>query len=123
MYCGNIHYSSRPYFLTTNAISLELTDTKNVYAPYLAHVLKSLDLNKLSTGTVQKFVSIKQLYSIEISLPSYDKQIELSNWFTSLEENKVKIQEQISNFNDEIQMVTSGSISEKALKNKLLYNN
>ncbi len=116
MYCGNIHFSPKPYRLTSNAISLELTDSNSVFAPYLAHVLKSLDLNKLSTGAVQKFISIKQLYSLEISLPSYEKQVELSNWFTSLEENKASIQRLLSNFSDDINLVTKNSILEKSLK-------
>ncbi len=117
MYCGNIHFSSKPYWLTSNAISLELTDSNAVFAPYLAHLLKSLDLNKLSTGTVQKFVSINQLYSLEISLPSYEKQVELSNWFDTLEENRVKIKQLLSNFSNELDSVTTSSIIEKALKN------
>ncbi|PTA51691.1 restriction endonuclease subunit M [Shewanella morhuae] len=117
MYCGNIHFSSKPYWLTSNAISLELTDSNAVFAPYLAHLLKSLDLNKLSTGTVQKFVSINQLYSLEISLPNYQKQVELSNWFDTLEENRVKIKQLLSNFSNELDSVTTSSIIEKALKN------
>jgi type I restriction enzyme M protein len=117
MYCGNIHFSSKPYWLTSNAISVELMGRNNVFAPYLAHVLKSLDLNKLSTGTVQKFVSINQLYSLEISLPSYEDQVELSNWFNSLEESKAKIQQLLSSFSNELGSVTTSSIIEKALKN------
>lgn len=117
MYCGNIHFSSKPYWLTSNAISVELMGRNNVFAPYLAHVLKSLDLNKLSTGTVQKFVSINHLYSLEISLPSYEDQVELSNWFNSLEESKAKIQQLLSSFSNELDSVTTSSIIEKALKN------
>lgn len=116
MYCGNIHFSPKSYWLTSNAISLAITDSKNVFIPYLAHVLKSLNLNQMSTGTVQKFVSIKQLYSLEISLPSYEKQIELSDWFTSLEENKNSIQKLLSNFSKEFELLTKNSIVEKALK-------
>jgi type I restriction enzyme M protein len=118
MYCGNIHFSREPFWLTSNAISLELTDSANVFAPYLAHVLKSLDLNKLSTGAVQQFISIKQLYSLEVSLPSYEKQIELSNWFDSLEENNANIQKLLSNFSDRLDSVTTSSIIEKALKSR-----
>jgi type I restriction enzyme M protein len=116
MHCGNIHFSSKPYWLTSNAISLEVIDTNNVFAPYLAHVLKSLDLNDLSTGTAQKFISITQLKKIEVSLPSYEKQVELSDWFTSLEENKSLIQKLFSEFNDELDLVTVKSISEKTVK-------
>ena len=92
-------------------------DSNTVFAPFLAHVLKSLDLNKISTGAVQKFISISQLYSLEISFPDYEKQVELSTWFTSLEENKALLQRQLSKFSDEIGLVTKNSIIEKALKN------
>jgi type I restriction enzyme M protein len=115
MHCGNIHFSPKPYWLTSNAISLEVMETNNVFSPYLAHVLKSLDLNTLSTGTVQKFISIKQLKSIEVLLPSYEKQVELSDWFTSLEEKKSLIQKLFLEFNDELELVTVKSISEKTV--------
>lgn len=116
MHCGNIHFSSKPYWLTSNAISLEVMDTNNVFSPYLAHVLKSLDLNDLSTGTAQKFISITQLKKIEVSLPSYEKQVELNDWFTSLEEKKSLLQKLFSEFNDELDLVTVKSIYEKTVK-------
>ncbi|EHH0804538.1 N-6 DNA methylase, partial [Vibrio vulnificus] len=115
-HCGNIHFSSKPYWLTTNAISLELLDTTRVYLPYLAHVLKSLDLNNLATGTAQKFVSINQLYEVEVSLPSLEKQKELSDWFTSIEESKSKIQSLLEGFSKDIGAISTESIHEKALK-------
>ncbi|TKF02565.1 N-6 DNA methylase [Vibrio kanaloae] len=117
-HCGNIHFSSKPYWLTSNAISLELLDTTRVYLPYLAHVLKSLDLNNLATGTAQKFVSITQLYGVEVSLPSLEKQIELSEWFTSIEESKSEVQSTLANFSKDIGTITSDSIIEKALKQR-----
>lgn len=116
MYCGNVHFSEGPYWLTSNAISLELNDS-SVYAPYLTYVLKSLDLNKLSTGAVQQFISIKQLNEIEIPLPSYDKQVELCNWFTTLEYNNNSIQRAINDFTGNLDVLTKNLISEKALDN------
>ncbi|MBQ4864706.1 N-6 DNA methylase [Pseudoalteromonas sp. MMG013] len=116
LYCGNIHFSEEPFWLTNNAISLEVIDTSNVFIPYLAHLLRGLDLNKLSTGAVQKFLSIKQLNDIEVSLPSYKKQVELSNWFSELEDSKTSIQELLSAFNDELGLITKNIIVEKAIK-------
>lgn len=115
-HCGNIHFPSQPYWLTSNAMSLELLDTTRVDLPYLAHVLKSLDLNNLATGTAQKFVSINQLYEVEVSLPSLEKQIELSEWFTSIEESKSEVQSTLANFSKDMGAITSDSIIEKALK-------
>ncbi|ELP5728338.1 N-6 DNA methylase [Vibrio vulnificus] len=115
-YCGNIHFSSKPYWLTSNAISLELLDATRVYLPYLAHVLKSLDLNNLATGTAQKFISINKLYEVEVFLPSLEKQRELSDWFTSIEESKSKIQSLLADFSQNIGTISTESINEKALK-------
>ncbi|MCE9793702.1 N-6 DNA methylase [Shewanella indica] len=115
-HCGNIHFSSKPYWLTSNAISLELLDTTRVYLPYLAHVLKSLDLNNLATGTAQKFISINRLYEVKVSLPSLKKQQEMSDWFTSIEESKNKIQSLLVDFSQDIGTISTESINEKALK-------
>ncbi|HCG7077176.1 TPA: N-6 DNA methylase [Vibrio parahaemolyticus] len=115
-HCGNIHFSTQPYWLTSNAMSLELLDTTRVYLPYLAHVLKSLKLNDLATGTAQKFISINKLYEVEVSLPSLEKQRELSDWFTSIEESKNKIQSLLADFSQNLGTISTESINEKALK-------
>lgn len=116
MYCGNIHLSSEPYWLTSNAISLEVKNETEVFTPYLAHVLQSMDLNKMATGVAQKFISIKQLNNTAVSLPTYEKQVELSNWFTLLKENKESIQSLLLNFNKNLELLTDNSILEKILK-------
>nr|WP_321382969.1 N-6 DNA methylase [uncultured Vibrio sp.] len=115
-HCGNIHFPTQPYWLTSNAMSLELLDNTRVYLPYLAHVLKSLNLNNLATGTAQKFISINKLYEVEVSLPSLEKQRELSDWFNSIEESKSKIQSLLADFSQDIGTISAESITEKALK-------
>ncbi|WP_367110723.1 N-6 DNA methylase [uncultured Psychrobacter sp.] len=116
MYCGNIHLSSGPHWLTSNAISLEIKDNKSVFTPYLAHLLQSMDLNQMATGIAQKFISIKQLSNTIVSLPSYEKQVELSNWFTLLKENKSSIQSLLLKFNKDLELFTKNSILEKTFK-------
>lgn len=116
MYCGNIHLSSEPYWLTSNAVSLEVKNKTEVFTPYLAHVLQSMDLNNMATGVAQKFISIKDLNSIVVSLPTYEKQVELSDWFTLLKENKEAIQRLLLDFNKNIELLTDNSILEKTLK-------
>nr|WP_272492407.1 restriction endonuclease subunit S [Alteromonas sp. MCA-1] len=116
LYCGNVHFSKEPFWLTSNAVSLEITDESNVFVPYLVHLLKSLDLNKLATGAVQKFISIKQMNNIKLSLPTYEKQVELSKWFDDLEKSKTSIQKLLSSFSEELGVMTKNSIAEKALK-------
>ncbi|EHT4940625.1 putative type I restriction enzymeP M protein [Vibrio vulnificus] len=115
-HCGNIHFPTQPYWLTSNAMSLELLDNVRVYLPYLAHVLKSLNLNNLATGTAQKFISINKLYAVEVSLPSLEKQRELSDWFNSIEKSKSKIQSLLADFSQNLGTISTESINEKALK-------
>ena len=111
-----IQWFPGPCWLTSNAISLEVKDSKTVFTPYLAHLLESMDLNQMATGVAQKFISIKQLNSIVISLPSYDKQVELSNWFNLLKENQKLIQGLLLEFSKDLELFTENSILEKTLK-------
>lgn len=114
MYCGNVHFSEQPFWLTSNAISLELIDGE-VYEPYLTYVLKCLDLNKLATGTVQQFVSIKKIKEIEIQLPSYDEQVKLSEFFRKLEHSCNSMKNLVKDFSHDIAKTTSALISEKVI--------
>ncbi len=116
MYCGNIHLSVEPYWLTSNAISLEVKDETGVFTPYLAHLLHSMDLNKMATGVAQKFISIKQLNNTVVLLPSYEKQVELSHFFTLLKENEKSIQSLLLEFSKDLKLLTDNSILEKTLE-------
>jgi len=84
-YCGNIHFTKKPIWVTSNSFSIKINSTLEVYFPYLAHVLRSLDLNKLARGSAQPSISYKQIKNIEISLPSFEQQIELSGWFDEIQ--------------------------------------
>jgi type I restriction enzyme M protein len=82
--CGNIHFSKGPMWLTNNSFSVEIKHNSNVHLPYLAHVLRSLNLNKLGRGTAQPSISYSKIKDIEISLPTYEHQVELSGWFEKI---------------------------------------
>jgi type I restriction enzyme M protein len=83
--CGNIHFSKGPMWLTNNSFSVEIKPKSNVHLPYLAHVLRSLNLNKLGRGSAQPSISYSKIKDIEISLPTYEHQVELSGWFEKIE--------------------------------------
>ncbi|MBF4280071.1 hypothetical protein EAY27_23605, partial [Vibrio anguillarum] len=61
-------------------------------------------------------ISINKLYEVEVFLPSLEKQRELSDWFTSIEESKSKIQSLLADFSQNIGTISTESINEKALK-------
>jgi type I restriction enzyme M protein len=79
--CGNIHFFNGPIWLTNNSFSIELNSSAKVHLPYLAHVLRSLNLNKLARGSAQPSISFERIKKVEISLPAYEQQVELSEWF------------------------------------------
>jgi type I restriction enzyme M protein len=92
-YCGNIHFTKEPIWLASNSFSVNITSTLKVYLPYLAHVLRSLNLNTLARGSAQPAISYEKIKDIEISLPSFEQQKELSSWFDEIKvqnENLVK---------------------------------
>lgn len=76
-YCGNVHFIDKPIWLTDNSFSVELIDESKVHMGYLAHVLRSLDLNKLARGTAQASISFDKIKHLEIDLPNYVQQVEI----------------------------------------------
>lgn len=103
-YCGNVHFTKNPVWLTNNSFSLKVNLPQKVYAPYLAHVLRSMNLNKLARGSAQPALSYAKIKDLEIALPSYEQQVELCSWFDKIEfkkENLIKsIELQNKKFND-----------------------
>jgi type I restriction enzyme M protein len=84
-YCGNVYLINGPIWLTNNSFSV-LLDTKiKVHLPYLSHVLRSLDLNKQARGSTQTSISYSSIKDIEITLPAYEQQVELSKWFEKVQ--------------------------------------
>lgn len=92
--CGNIHFTNEPIWLASNSFSININSTLKVHLPYLSHVLRSLDLNKLARGSAQPAISYEKIKNIKINLPSFEQQIELSCWFDEIQienENLVKL--------------------------------
>jgi len=81
---GNIHYTTDKIWLTNNSFSIEVKNNHKVYLPYLAKVLKSIDLNKAAAGTAQASISYSKIKNICFSLPDYDAQVRLSDWMDDL---------------------------------------
>lgn len=90
-YCGNIHFTKEPIWLASNSFSININSTLKVHLAYLSHVLRSLDLNKLARGSAQPAISYEKIKDIEISLPSFEQQIELSGWFDEIQTENEKL--------------------------------
>jgi type I restriction enzyme S subunit len=80
--CGNVHFVSGKVWVTDNAISLE-AKTKVVPAFY-AYYLRSMNLNQISGGTGQPYVSQEILGPVETPIVSVPEQQEIVRRVESL---------------------------------------
>jgi Restriction endonuclease S subunits len=74
VYCGAVHVTDRPAWITDNALVVTLKKTVN--ATYLAAALKIANLNQYAGRSAQPLVSGSRIYPVEILLPSEDEQAE-----------------------------------------------
>jgi type I restriction enzyme M protein len=108
--CGNVHFVQGPIWLTSNAFSVQLNCSLKVHLPYLAHVLRSLNLNKLARGSAQPSISYAKIKDVEIRLPTYEQQVELSKWFDDIQMQNDKLVEKIESQKDKLNELTNYSI-------------
>ena len=113
--CGNVHIVSSPIWLTDNSFTVQVNDSVEVYLPYLAHVLRSMDLRKLARGSAQPSISNSTIKNLEISLPSYKKQIELSRWLDEIQMKNYELQKLIQSQRNKFEQLTSFVISRNCI--------
>jgi type I restriction enzyme M protein len=116
--CGNVHFAKGPIWLTDNSFSVEISSSLKVHLPYLAHVLRSLDLNKLGRGSAQPSISFSKIKDIEINLPSYEQQIELSEWFEKIKEQENRLLNSLSLHSKMFSQLTNHSIVSNCINEK-----
>ena len=101
-FCGNVRFFSGKAYMTEHAIVV-CTDDKND-TRYLAYLLSSLHLGRLSGQSAQPGLSVKVLSQQEIDLPDLECQKKVS-MVLSLLEKKISLNEMI-NRNLEDQAIT-----------------
>jgi type I restriction enzyme S subunit len=72
-YCGAVYYVNAPCWITDNALFTKEIK-KDLHLPFLASLLKFLDLSKLRNKGAQPLVSQKPIYALQISLPPLPEQ-------------------------------------------------
>ena len=80
--CGNVHYVTGKVWVTDNAISLQAK--KELVPAFYAYFLRSLNLNTMSAGTGQPYVSQEILGPIETPVVSLAEQQEIVRRVESL---------------------------------------
>lgn len=116
-YCGNVHFTKNPAWLTNNSFSLKINLPQKVYAPYLAHVLRSMNLNKLARGSAQPALSYAKIKDLEIALPSYEQQVELCDWFDKIESQKENLIKSIELQNKKFKDISKNLIVTNCIPN------
>ena len=72
VYCGAVHVTDRPAWITDNALIVTLKQPIN--RTYLATALKVANLNQYAGRSAQPLVSGSRIYPVKILLPSIEKQ-------------------------------------------------
>ncbi|EDT7500996.1 N-6 DNA methylase, partial [Salmonella enterica subsp. enterica] len=97
--CGNVRYCNGDIWVTNNSMIVKNRKDDIVYMPYLAKLLKAMELRKLSSGTAQQYITVRHIKSIDINLPSIEIQIKIDALLCQIE-NKintmVKLKEKIN---------------------------
>jgi restriction endonuclease S subunit len=82
-YCGSLHYSAKPCWVTDNAIKAIARDGNS--PEFLRYLLQTLDLNNWRGGSGQPLLNQSTLNSIPICLPSADEQERIGNLLGTLD--------------------------------------
>ncbi|NQY07718.1 MAG: N-6 DNA methylase, partial [Flavobacteriaceae bacterium] len=108
--CGNVHFTEGPIWLTENVFSVQLHSSIKVHMPYLAHALRSLDLNKSARGSAQPSISYSKIKGIQVSLPPYEQQVELAKWFEDMRLQESRLLESLQVQGQLLSQLTKSSI-------------
>jgi type I restriction enzyme S subunit len=82
-YCGSLHYSSEPCWVTDNAIKAVARTGHN--PEFLRYLLLTLDLNNWRGGSGQPLLNQGTLNAIPISLPPSDEQNKIGAFLGALD--------------------------------------
>ncbi|MEZ8123950.1 MULTISPECIES: N-6 DNA methylase [Vibrio] len=116
-HCGNIYYTTDQIWLTDNSFSVQLHSPNEVHMPYLAHVLRSLELNSFARGSAQPSISFSKIQDIEFNLPSFEQQIELARWFDEMRSQEVRLLESLQFQSDLFSKLVGLSIGDNCINN------
>lgn len=92
-FCGNVRYFKGEAYMTEHAVVVCANDRNNTR--YLAYLLSTMNLGRLSGQSAQPGLSVKTLGIQEVSLPPLDYQDKVVSLLASLDE-KIAINERIN---------------------------
>jgi len=92
--CGNVHLVSGKFHATEHA--LVIYPAIDINALWLHYQLLFMNLNQYATGTAQPGLSVKNLNSIEIILPSLSEQNKIVTAIEKIEKKIAKLKERVN---------------------------
>ena len=90
-YCGSVHFSQQPCWVTDNAIKATAKDKNN--PEFLFYLLKHLNLNNWRSGSGQPLINQATLNAIEVCAPGPDEQKEIGQFVGALDDRITLLRE------------------------------
>ncbi len=90
-YCGAVHFSEEPCWVTDNAIKASAKEENN--PKFLFYLLKQLNLNTWRSGSGQPLINQATLNAIKVSVPKQREQKEISTILSSLDDRIALLRE------------------------------
>ena len=110
-FCGNVRYFSGEAYMTEHAVVVCANNLNNTH--YLAYLLSTMNLGRLSGQSAQPGLSVKTLGIQEIMLPSIEYQNKVVALLSSLDE-KIAVN---NNINDNLQQQAQAVYEEMFINN------
>ena len=102
VFCGNVRYFNGNAYMTEHAVVAQANDQNS--SRYLAYLLSTMNLGRLSGQSAQPGLSVKTLAKQIVNLPSLEQQNKAASLLASLDD-KIELNERI-NHNLEQQALT-----------------
>jgi type I restriction enzyme S subunit len=93
-YCGSVHFSKEPCWVTDNAIKATAKDDNDPF--FLFYLLKKLNLNNWHSGSGQPLLNQSTLNSIEALIPIPSEQRLISKFLLAIDERVALLQDENS---------------------------
>lgn len=108
-FCGNVRYFSGEAYMTEHAVVVCATPEHNTR--YLAYLLSTMNLGRLSGQSAQPGLSVKTLAKQQISLPTLEIQSRVASILAKLDE-KIELNNQINeNLQQQVQTLFADWLS------------
>jgi type I restriction enzyme S subunit len=94
-YCGKVYFTTKPCWISDNALYAVAIDLEKIDVEYLALILEAAKLNRVKIGNYLPLLNQKVIHSREIPLPSLKEQKSILAKFRTLKQATISIDEHL----------------------------